>query len=172
MLKRMIGAIRLDAHTFEDVERDTGATMQALLVVVIVSVASGIGGLGGGILGLIVGVIAGIVQCAIWAFITYFIGTTIFKTPNTHADWGQLARTTGFAQAPGVFRIFGIIPIIGGFLVLVASIWQLVAMVIAVRQALDYDTTLRAVGVVVVGFVIVLIVNLILFSLVGGFGLF
>ena len=116
--------------------------------------------------------IAGIVQWAIWAFITYFIGTTIFKTPDTHADWGQLARTTGFAQAPGVFRIFGIIPVIGGFLVLVASIWQLVAMVIAVRQALDYDTTLRAVGVVLVGFVIVLIVNLILFSLVGGFGLF
>jgi hypothetical protein len=171
MLQRMFGAMRLDVRTFEDVEHDSGATLQAALVVIIVAIASGIGGLSGGIGGLIAGIIAGLLQWAIWAFVTYIIGTTLFKTPQTQANWGQLARGTGFAQSPGVFRILGIIPFIGGILVFIVGIWQLIAMVIAVRQALDYESTLRAVGVVVVGFIIVLIVNLILFALLGGLGL-
>lgn len=163
MLNRIIGALKLDPHTYEEVEADSSATMQAVLVVIAVAIASGIGGLGGGIGGLILGVVSAIIQWALWAFITFIIGTTIFKTPETHANWGQLARTTGFAQAPGLLRILGIIPFLGGIIVFVALIWQLVAMVIAVRHALDYTSTLRAVGVVLVGGVIITVINLILF---------
>ena len=160
MLQRMIGAARLDAHTFEEVEDDQNATRQAMLVVIIVSIAAAIGGLTAAdnlFAGLIFGIARGLVGWALWALVTYWVGTTILKTPGTDANWGQLARTTGFAQTPGVFQVFAFIPFIGGLIALVASIWQLVAMVRAVRHALDYESTLRAVGVVVIGFVVVII---------------
>jgi hypothetical protein len=172
MLERMIGAARLNVHTFEEVENDNNATTQAMLVVVIVSIAAAIGGLlafgGNPITGLIFGVIRGLLGWALWALVTYFVGTTIFNTPNTHANWGQLARGTGFAQTPGVLQIFAFIPFLGGAIAVVASVWQLVAMVIAVRQSLDYSSTWRAVGVVLVGFVIVIIPLLILGAILGG----
>ena len=170
MLNRIIGALRLDPHTFEEVEADSSATKQAVLVVVIVAIASGIGGLGGGFTGLIIGVVSAIVQWALWAFITFVVGTTIFKTPETHANWGQLARTTGFAQAPGLLKILGFIPFLGVVIIFIASVWQLVAMVIAVRHALDYTSTWRAVGVVLVGAVIIAILNIIMMSIIGGSG--
>ena len=160
MLARMMGVARLNVATFEDVENDRGATMQAMMVVVIVAIANGIGGLASGgnpILGLIAGLLLGLATWALWALVTFLIGTTILKTPETHADWGQLARTTGFAQTPGLFKVFGFLPFVGPVIVFVASIWQLVAMVIGVRQALDYQSTWRAVGVVVIGFVIIVI---------------
>jgi hypothetical protein len=96
-------------------------------------------------------VIGAILGWAVWAGITFLIGTTIFKTPTTHADWGQMARVLGFAQSPGVLTILGVIPGVGGILFIVAFIWQLLAMVVAVRQGLDYSSTWRAVGVVIVG---------------------
>lgn len=157
MLARMLGAARLNVHTFEEVESDSGATMQAMIVVILVSIAGAIGGLTGGPLGLIAGLIFGLIQWAAWAGVTFFIGTTISKTPETHADWGQLARTTGFAQTPGLLKVLSFLPAVGPLIFLVASIWQLVTMVIAVRQALDYQSTWRAVGVVVIGFLIVVI---------------
>ena len=170
MLARMLGAARLNVHTFEEVEADSGATIQALLVVVLVAIASAIGGLGAAsnpLIGLITGVIYGLVSWALWALVTFLVGTTLLKTPETNSNWGELARTTGFAQSPGVLRVFGFIPVIGPIIVFAVTIWQLVAMVIAVRQALDYESTLRAVGVVVIGFVIVIIPLLIIAGLVG-----
>jgi hypothetical protein len=171
MLERMIGVARLNVHTFEEVENDNNATTQAMLVVVIVSIAAAIGGLlafgGNPITGLIFGVLRGLLGWALWALVTYLVGTTIFNTPNTHANWGQMARGTGFAQTPGVLQIFAFITFLGGLIALVASIWQLVAMVIAVRQALDYESTWRAVGVVVVGFVIVIIPMIIIGVILG-----
>ena len=166
MLNRMIGAARLDVRVYEEVEADTTATPQAMTVVMLVALASGIGALAtGGLGGLISGVIFGLVSWAFWAYITYVIGTTLFRTPETEADWGQLARTTGFAQTPGVLRVFGLIPGIGLTIYFAASLWQLVAMVIAVRQALDYRSTWRALGVVAVGFIVLIIVQAIIFRL-------
>lgn len=153
MFDRMIKAAQLDLPFYEQVEADESATSQALLVVVLVAVATGIGSLSGGLGGLVLGIIAAVVGWAIWAWITYWVGTTLLRTPETQANWGQLARTTGFAQSPGVLRIFAFIPFLGGLILLVTAIWQLVAMVIAVRQALDYQSTWRAVGVVLVGFI-------------------
>ncbi len=170
MLARMLGAARLNVHTFEEVEADRGATLQAMLVVVLVAIASAIGGLGTAsnpLLGLVTGVIYGLISWALWALVTFLVGTTLLKTPETKADWGELARTTGFAQTPGVLRVFGFIPGIGPIIIFAVTIWQLVAMVTAVRQALDYESTLRAVGVVVIGFVIVIIPLMIIAGLIG-----
>ncbi len=124
MLARMMGAARLNVATFEDVESDKGATIQAMIVVILVSIAGGIGGiLTSGIMGLVFGILGGLFQWALWALVTFLIGTTILKTPETQADWGQLARTTGFAQTPGLFKVFGFLPGIGPVIVFIASIW-------------------------------------------------
>ena len=148
LIDRMIGAARLQVSTFEDVEADRSATRQAMLVVIVVAIATGIGSVGGGVAGLLGGVAFALVGWATWAWLTYLVGTRLLATPQTHADWGQLARALAFAQSPGVFKVLGAIPGIGPLLFFVASLWQLVAMVIAVRQALDYESTWRAVGVV------------------------
>ena len=167
MLARMLGAARLDPHTFEDVEHDSGATLQALLVVVIVSVAGGVGGLLSGegdiVRGVIFGVIRGVVSWAVWAGVAMLVGTTILKTPNTRADWGQVARGTGFAQTPGIFSILVFVPFAGSILSFAIFLWQFMAMLIAIRQTLDYDSLWRAFFVVVISLIPVLIVNGVIF---------
>ena len=163
----MIGAAKLDIAIYEEVEADTSATRQAMAVVVLVALATGIGTLGsGGPVGLVVGIVAGLGLWALWAWITYFIGTTLLKTAETKANWGQLARTLAFAQSPGVLKVFGFIPVLGPLVFAIASIWQLVAMVIAIRQALDYTSTWRAVGVAVIGFIPYAIVSGLVYALV------
>ncbi|MCH8801831.1 MAG: YIP1 family protein [Chloroflexi bacterium] len=167
MIKRMIGAAKLDIAIYEEVEADTSATRQAMAVVVLVALATGIGTLGsGGPVGLVVGIVAGLGLWALWAWITYFVGTTLLKTAETKANWGQLARTLAFAQSPGVLKVFGFIPVLGPLVFAIASIWQLVAMVIAIRQALDYTSTWRAVGVAVIGFIPYAIVSGLVYALV------
>ena len=166
MIRRMIGAAKLKSEIYEEVEADKSATRQAMLVVVIVALATGIGNIGSGdVVGLLVGILAALAGWAVWAWITYFIGTTIFRTPQTEADWGQLARTLGFAQSPGVLKVFGVVPVIGPVIFGIVFVWQLVAMVIAIRQALDYTSTLRAVGVALVGFIGYAVIVGLVFSL-------
>jgi hypothetical protein len=151
--ERMLGASRLDEATYEEVEADTGATGQALGVVVLTGLASGIG-LGAGVSGLLLGTLATVLGWYVWAFIIYFVGTRWFPERQTHADWGQVLRTVGFANAPGILRVVGLIPFLRTIVFVVTAVWVLVAVVIAVRTALDYTSTLRAVGVCVVGWVI------------------
>ena len=154
MIQRMIGAALLRTGTYEEVESDTSATLQAMLVVVVVSLASGVGNVGvGGFMALVFGVLASLAGWSFWAWITYFVGTKILTTPATHANWGQLARTLGYAQTPGLFKVFGFLPGIGPVIFFLASIWQLVATVVAIRQALDYTSTWRAIAVAVIGFI-------------------
>jgi hypothetical protein len=166
---RIIRAAKLDAQLYEEVEADRDATGQAMAVVVMSAVAAGIGTPGSGdLLGIVGGTIMALVGWFIWAFLTYFIGTRLLPEPQTKADYGELLRTIGFASAPGLIRVFGVIPGLGALLFLVAAIWMLVAMVIAVRQALDYTSTPRAVGVCLIGWlvqVVILIVAARLFGL-------
>jgi len=154
-IERMIGAAKLDVKIYEEVEADKSAMGQAIGVVVISSLAAGIGTLsGGGASGLVIGVILALAAWFIWAFITYLIGTKLLPEPQTRADMGEMLRTIGFSSSPGIIRVLGIIPALQMVAFLVAGIWMLVAMVIAVRQALDYTSTWRAVGVCVIGWII------------------
>ena len=171
MVERMIRASRLDVHIFEEVEADTSATRQALSVVALVALATGIANLGTtGLIGLFVGVVLAIAGWAFWAWIVYLVGTKIMPSDSTHADWGQLARTLGFAQSPGIFRVLGLVPVVGIFIFSVASIWMLVAMVVAVRQALDYTSTWRAIAVVLLGFIPYALLMYMAFALLGALG--
>ncbi len=142
---------------------------QAMTVVILSSVAAGVGSISsGGISGIFWGTIAALVGWFIWAFLTYFIGTRILPEPQTRADVGELLRTTGFSSSPGVLRVFGVVPLLGGLVFFVTAIWMLVAMVIAVRQALDYKSTGRAVGVCVLGWIVQIAVILLLAGITGG----
>ena len=171
MLNRMIGAITLNADTYEEVEHDRGATIQALIIVVAVAIAAGVGGVLAGEgdfgRGLAYGAVRGVLSWAVWALLAWIVGTTLLKTPDTEADWGQLARGTGFAQTPGLFNIFVFVPVVGGAIWFLTFLWQLVGMVIAVRQCLDYTSTIRAIFVIVIALIPVLIINTIIFWALG-----
>ena len=149
----MLRAARLDVSLYEEVEADRGLTRQATAVVLLSAVAAGIGATMYGP-GLPVTVLAAVILWYLWAFLTYLIGTRVLPEPQTKADFGQLLRTIGFASSPGVIRILGIIPGLVRPAFAVAHIWRLVAMVVAVHQALDYTSSWRAAGVVLVGWLI------------------
>ncbi len=166
---RMIRAAKLDVHLYEEVEADKGALGQAMGVVALSSVAGGVGlGEAGGVAGIVAGTIGALVAWFIWAFLTYFIGTKLLPEPQTHASYTDLLRTIGFASAPGAIRVLGIIPAVAPIVFLVAGIWMLVAMVIAVRQALDYHSTLRAVGVCIIGWLVQAVIMALVLAMVGG----
>jgi hypothetical protein len=168
---RMIRAAKLDVTLYEEVEADKGAMGQAMGVIILSSVAAGIGTIGTtGIKGLVLGTIVALLGWFIWAFLTYFIGTRLLPEPQTKADYGELLRTIGFSSSPGVLRVLGIIPMLGAILNFIIGIWMLVAMVIAVRQALDYKSTWRAVGVCLIGWIVQIAIFALFFWLIGGFG--
>lgn len=168
-IDRIIRAAKLDINLYEEVEADKGAMGQAIGVVVLSSIAAGIGSIGTmGLRGIIIGAITALIAWYVWAYMTYFIGAKILPEPQTKADHGELLRTIGFSSSPGLIRVLAIIPGISGVIFAIASIWMLTAMVIAVRQALDYQSTLRAVGVCIIGWVIQAIILMILFAALGG----
>jgi hypothetical protein len=167
LIERAIGAARLDVATYEEVEHDPSALGQAMAVVVVAAIASGIGSAQQGLLGLAVGALASLVGWFVWAGLVYLVGTRLLPAPGTKADLSQLLRTTGFSAAPGVLAAGGVVPGIGMIVVAVAGLWQLATMVVAVRQALDYPSTGRAIAVCLIGFVVyVLIVGVLLVSCV------
>ena len=166
---RIIRATMLDPNLYEEVEADKSALGQAMAIVVLSSIAAGIGLYKtGGFSGIITGTMASLISWYVWAYITYFIGTKFFPEPQTKADLGELLRTIGFSSSPGLLRVFYFVPGIGVLLYLISSLWMLVAMIIAVRQALDYNSTLRAVGVCVIGYIIQIFVLVIIISIFGG----
>jgi hypothetical protein len=160
--ERAIGAAKLDVRAFEEIEADRGATKQALAVVVLSSLAAGIGLRFGPFDAPILGrIVVALIAWMFWAGLTYLIGAYLMPEPQTKADIGELLRAIGFAAAPGVLRVFGPVPLLGGLVYLVATIWMLVAMVVAVRQALDYKSTGRAVAVcLIAGFIAIALVSL------------
>ena len=163
---RMIRAAKLDVHLYEEVEADQGAMAQAMTVVILSALAAGIGNANMGLSGMVIGLIAALIGWYVWAFLTYFIGTKFLAQPQTRADHRELLRTIGFASAPGLIRVLGIIPGLRTPLFLVAGIWMLVAMVIAVRQALDYTSTGRAIGVCVIGWVVQILILTVAISII------
>ncbi|MFC1512204.1 hypothetical protein ACFL5H_03305 [Candidatus Latescibacterota bacterium] len=153
--ERMIRAAKLDVNLYEEVEADRGALGQAMGVVVLSSVAAGIGTIAQfGVIGILMGTISTLLLWYIWAYLTYFIGTKLLPEPQTRANHKELLRTIGFSSSPGLIRVLGIIPGLSGIVFQIAGIWMLIAMVIAVRQALDYTSTFRAIGVCLIGWII------------------
>ena len=163
---RIFRAMKLDPELYEEVEADPGANLQAALTVLLSSLAAGVGGaLSGGWYGVFLNTAAALVGWVIWAFLSFVIGTKLLPEPGTRSDMGELIRCTGFSSAPGLLQVFGFLPGLGGFIRFAAAVWMLAAFVIAVRQALDYTSTLRALGVCVIGWLVLMSLNVLVFLL-------
>ncbi|MFN8062733.1 MAG: hypothetical protein U0Q12_26510 [Vicinamibacterales bacterium] len=156
MLTRVVGVWRLDPLVFEDVERDPRAGWQAGLVVVASSLAAGVGlgGLPSAPRSVVTTSVAALLAWVAWALVVYVIGVKLMPTAATRSNWGELARTTGFATAPGLFRVAFALPVPPAVVFALVSAWMLAAMIIAVRQALDYTSALRAFVVCLVGWLL------------------
>jgi Yip1 domain len=156
-LYRVMGSAVLDAATYEEIEGNKGVTSQAFLIVLLASLAAGIG-LGGLEPGhpvsfAFVSILA-LMTWAIWSVVIFHVGGSILPEPQTRVDVGELLRTLGFAATPALFQVFGVVPGLRGPLFILTSIWMLAAMVVAVRQALDYSTVVRALAVCAIGWVL------------------
>jgi len=170
-LNRMVRAAKLDVSLYREVERDPGAFMQAMGVVILSSLCAGVGSVGreaGGLTLILLGTGSALAGWFIWAGLTYFVGTRLLPEPQTRADYGQLLRTIGFSSAPGMIRILGLVPEMAMVVFFAASVWMLIAMVIAVRVALNYSSTGRAVAVCAVGWIAELLLVMMLILLTGG----
>jgi hypothetical protein len=173
---RMVRAARLETGLYNEVEADVTATTQALTVVVITALAGGIGAalgeaLGGRATGVVGGLIGGVVAellgWLVWSYVMYLVGTRVF---HGTATYGELLRTLGFANSPGVLLILRFVPVLGGLIALIVGIWRIVAGFIAVREALDLDNG-NTVATIVVGIVAYLIVLLIVGVVLATLGL-
>jgi hypothetical protein len=161
--ERVVGAMSLKASTFQEIEHDTTAMGQAAGVIVLAAVSTGIGNVYyGGVSGIVSGIIMSLIGYAVWSLVVWLVGTKVMADPATKADFPETFRTIAFAAAPGVLGIVTIIPILGWLLLFVLWLWQIAAMVVAVREVLDYTDTIKAVIVVVIGWLIQLVVIAIL----------
>jgi hypothetical protein len=163
LVARMIGAATLNIQTYEEVEADSTATGQAAAVVAMVAVASGIGAIGGGLSSAIFAPVGALLGWLVWAGVTYLIGDKIL---GGTATWGELLRTLGFAQSPGVLYLLAVLPLVGGLVRLVLPFWMLVAGVIAIRQALDFGTG-KAILTAILGWLAIFIPAMILAGVSG-----
>ena len=159
LTERMVGAMKADVKTFQEIEADPTAMGQAITVIVIAGVAALIGnvfrsGVTGGFMALVISLIG----YAIWSFMVVIIGTKLMPEPTTKADFPEAFRVIGFTASPGVFNVLAIIPFLGPLISFVISLWVLVIGVIAVREVLDYSNTGRAIVVCLIAFVVYLCV--------------
>jgi hypothetical protein len=161
-VERLLGALRLDAPTFDEIEHDRGALGQAAAVVGLGGIAAAIGA-GGGVGGLIGGVVGAVVGWLVSAGFVWLVGVLVMKHSS---DYPELLRTLGFASAPQLLLVLRGIPVLGALVGLVAFLWGLAAWVVAVRQALDVSTG-RAVVVCVLAAIVYLACVAGLFVLLG-----
>jgi hypothetical protein len=162
-VRRLVGATMLDSATYEEIESDRGATAQALGVVVLASLAAGIGARGASgarpaLEFFLMGTVLSLATWAAFAALTFQVGTRLLPNPGTRVDVGELLRTLGFAAAPGLLQVFAIFSGMTVPIFVMAAGWTLVASVVAVRQALDYSSTRRAVAVCVVACLLALLI--------------
>ena len=173
MIQRMTGAALFNAETYEEIEADPGAIGQAIFVVLLVTLCGTVGGIIGAllgdvstpriVLGVIAGLVFGIVRWAIWVSVLALVGGMMLRTASTNTSWAEIGRVVGFAYTPGILSIFSFVPFIGWLFPVVAFFWTLAAVTVAVRQALDFESTGRAIAVVLLSAVIGFIPWIIIF---------
>src|SRR5262245_2917906 len=157
---RVRGVLLLDVKTFEEIEADTTANVQAFVVVVSASIAAGLGaGVRLGVIGLLRETFGALIGWVMWAAVTWVIGSKLLPEPQTRTDMGELLRVIGYAYAPNLFSFFAFVPFIGVIVSTIVAFWVLAATILAVRQALDYENTWRAVAVVLIGWLIFVVIQ-------------
>ncbi|OLC57987.1 MAG: hypothetical protein AUH85_01920 [Chloroflexi bacterium 13_1_40CM_4_68_4] len=146
---RLIRSARLDPAVYEEVEADTSATTQAAIVVVLGAISAGVvNGMRLGIVSLVVVSLLGLASWSFYAWLAYFFGGTVLKGPQTRTDWGEIARTLGFASSPRLLLLLAAIPGLG-VITLLIPFWIIATTVVALRAALDCSTA-RAIVVAII----------------------
>ena len=153
-LNRVFRAINIDIDLYEEVEKDKSATVQAGIVVVLSSLSAGVGALQLGASNFLLAPILSLLSWYVWAYVIYFVGVKLFGGPKTRSNHGELLRTIGFSSAPGLIRVFGITPDLMTVTFIGSAFWMLACMVVGVKSALDYNSLWRALGVVIVAWLI------------------
>jgi hypothetical protein len=156
---RAMGAALLDRATYEGIEADRTATGQAMIIVVLSSLAAalGAGGLDGPRLTLLAAfTLLALATWIAWAVLILEVGGRHLRRRETRVDLGELLRTVGFAASPGLFQVFGLIPEVRMLVFGGSWLWMFAAMVVAVRHALDLSSLGRAIFVCLVALVVVL----------------
>ena len=147
---RIYRAIKIDVELYEEVEKDKSATIQAGIVVVLSSLAAGVGALQMGVSNFLMAPFMSLLSWYVWAYVIYFVGVKLFGDSKTKSNHGELLRTIGFSSAPGLIRVFGITPDLMTVTFIGSAFWMLACMVVAVKSALDYSSMWKAFGVVVI----------------------
>lgn len=169
--ERIVGVMKADVKTFQEIEADPAAIGQAATVIVLAGVAALVGnifraGASAGIIALVLS----LVSYALWSLLVVLIGTRLMPEPTTKADFNEAFRVIGFTAAPGMLSILAIIPILGVLVSFLVWVWTLVIGVIAVREVLDYSNTGRAIIVCVIALAAMWLITLLVVTplLVGG----
>lgn len=149
-INRIFRAIKIDIDLYEEVEKDKSATIQAGTVVVLSSLAAGVGALQLGATNFLLAPILSLLSWYVWAYVIYFVGVKLFGGPSTKSNHGELLRTIGFSSAPGLIRVFGVTPDLMTVTFIGSAFWMLACMVVAVKSALDYESMWKALGVVII----------------------
>jgi len=149
-LNRIFRAIKIDIDLYEEVEKDKNATVQAGIVVVLSSLAAGVGAIQIGMSNFMLAPIMSLLSWYVWAYVIYFVGVKVFGESKTKSNHGELLRTIGFSSAPGIIRVFGVTPDLMAVTFIGSAFWMLACMVVAVKSALDYSSLWKALGVVII----------------------
>ncbi len=154
LTNRIFRAAKLEAHLYKEVESDKTATLQAMLVVVLSGIAAGIGSISISKESIIFGAFFALLGWYLWAILIYFVGTKLLPNPETKTDFKTLLRTIGFSCSPGLIRILGIFPGLEKLVFPIAEVWILIAMVVAVKQVLNYKGVVHSVAVCLISYLV------------------
>ena len=169
LLQRLGRAALFERDLYRDVAANPGATREAFFIVGLAAVATGVGSLNDGWqAALRMGIIVGLSGWFLWTGLALLIGSKLLATPDTTATWIMMARALGFAQAPGLLRFLGVVPVTGWLISLIALVWVFMAMTVALREVLRYDSLWRAAAVIAIGLIPYLLIQVGLIVLTGG----
>ena len=150
LITRIFRAIKIDIELYEEVEKDKKATVQAGIVVVLSSLAAGVGALQMGMSNFLLAPVMSLLSWYVWAYVIYFVGVKLLGDRKTKSSHVELLRTIGFSSAPGLIRVFGVTPDLMTVTFIGSAFWMLACMIVAVKSALDYESMWKAFGVVVI----------------------
>lgn len=148
-VNRVFRAIKIDIELYEEVQKDKNATVQAGVVVVLSSLAAGVGALQMGVSNFLLAPMMSLISWYVWAYVIYFVGVKLLGDPKTKSNHGELLRTIGFSSAPGLIRVFGITPDLMTVTFIGSALWMTACMVVAVKSALNYESMWKAFRVVI-----------------------
>ena len=156
-IRRFIGALMLDAGAYEDIESDRRAGASAVFVIALACAAGAFAAKSlsvAGSPGFAIAMAMTLGWWIVWAMLITAIGTRLLPEPQTRSNPSELLRSIGFAAAPGTLYALAAMPVAAPYVFVLASVWMIAATVIAVRQALDYTTTWRAIAVCVIAWLL------------------